>query len=170
MTTSSYTVTATFTVTHARHMAAKVATDLKRVQRFYGKPTDASIAEYEAELIELLKECVLGSVAYGFQRNGVWIAPTLRYTEQDLLGDSANDDDPGLIRPGADVTNAIFTSYLTYNANWSAKTLAEQQAIKSRLPFQRNGAPQPGVHGYFSNDRTYSAGGRALNRATVRSL
>ena len=30
----------TFTITHARHMAAKVATDLKRIQRFYGKPSD----------------------------------------------------------------------------------------------------------------------------------
>ena len=29
-----------FTVTHARHMAAKVATDLKRLQRLYGRPGD----------------------------------------------------------------------------------------------------------------------------------
>jgi len=33
---SSYTIseTATFTLTHAKHMAAKVAADLKRLQRF----------------------------------------------------------------------------------------------------------------------------------------
>ena len=45
----SYTTTATntFTVTHARHMAAKVATDLKRMQRFYGSPSDGRINEYE---------------------------------------------------------------------------------------------------------------------------
>jgi len=42
-----------FTVTHARHMAAKVATDLKRMQRLYGAPSDPSIADYEGELIEL---------------------------------------------------------------------------------------------------------------------
>ena len=30
----SYTESLTFTVTHARHMSAKVATDLKRMQRF----------------------------------------------------------------------------------------------------------------------------------------
>ena len=43
----SYTVTesTTFTVTHARHIAAKVATDLKRLQRFYGKPSDSAIAD-----------------------------------------------------------------------------------------------------------------------------
>ena len=51
-----------FTVTHARHMAAKVATDLKRMQRLYGSPSDASIANYEAEVIELLKAGYLGTV------------------------------------------------------------------------------------------------------------
>ena len=36
----SYTISESesFTVTHARHMAAKVATDLKRMQRLYGSP------------------------------------------------------------------------------------------------------------------------------------
>jgi len=38
--TASFTISesASFTVTHARHMASKVATDLKRLQRFYGYP------------------------------------------------------------------------------------------------------------------------------------
>ena len=42
---NSYTVsqTNTFTVTHARHMAAKVAADLKRMQRLYGQPSDIDI-------------------------------------------------------------------------------------------------------------------------------
>jgi len=55
--TTSYTLNATetFTVTHARHMAAKVGTDLKRMQRLYGLPSDADIAKYEAEVIEFLK-------------------------------------------------------------------------------------------------------------------
>ena len=38
------------------HIAAKVATDLKRMQRFYGKPSDERIAAYEAEATEFLKE------------------------------------------------------------------------------------------------------------------
>jgi hypothetical protein len=46
----SYTESSTFTVTHARHMAAKVATDLKRMQRLYGIPSDESIASFEAEV------------------------------------------------------------------------------------------------------------------------
>src|SRR3546814_19711143 len=55
--TDSFTFAGTesFTVTHARHMAAKVATDLKRMQRLYGSPGDATIATYEAEVTEFLK-------------------------------------------------------------------------------------------------------------------
>ena len=37
-TSFTITETTTFTLTHAKYMAAKVATDLKRMQRFYGAP------------------------------------------------------------------------------------------------------------------------------------
>ena len=66
----SYTESSTFTVTHARHMAAKVATDLKRMQRFYGSPSDARIAQFQIEATELIKAGYLGTVSYGYQRNG----------------------------------------------------------------------------------------------------
>ena len=80
----SFTESRTFTVTHARHMAAKVATDLKRMQRFYGQPGDATIADYEEEVIELLKGGYLRTVAYGFRFNDNWIEPTLHYTAKDF--------------------------------------------------------------------------------------
>jgi Bacterial HORMA domain family 1 len=167
----SYTVSETesFTVTHARHMAAKVATDLKRMQRLYGSPSDASITSYEAEVIEFLKAGYLGTVTYGFRRDGNWIEPTLRYTARDLAGAAAIDDDPGRVRPGAYVMGATFYSYLTYGGGWGDTTAAEREAFAKRLPFQRGGAPEPGVSGYLSEDRTYSAGGRALSRAILRS-
>ena len=169
---SSYTITEarTFTVTHARHMAAKVATDLKRLQRLYGKPSDTSIAEYEAEAIALLKGGFLGTVTYGYRRNGCWIEPTLRYTARDLAGMSANDDDPGRIRPGANVDGASFYSYLTYSAAWDQLSEAERDSFERNLPFHRGGAPEPAIDGYLSSDRTYSSGGRALDRASVRSF
>ena len=112
----TYTDTETFTRTHARHMAAKVATDLKRLQRFYGHPSDGRIADFEAEVIEFLKEGYLGTVRYGFRRNGNWIEPTLSYSAHDLEGASANDDDPGRVLPGADTRGASFYSYLTYQS------------------------------------------------------
>ena len=159
----------TFTFTHARHLAAKVATDLKRMQRLYGSPSDANIAQYETEITELLKAGYLGTVTYGYRRGNNWVEPTLRYRARDLAGVAANDDDPGRVRPGANIAGAEFYSYLTYSAAWDRLTETERAAFKRRLPFTRGGAPEPGVNGYLADDRTYSAGGRALNRASVRN-
>lgn len=170
--TASYTVSdsITFTETHARHIAAKLATDLKRMQRFYGSPPDFDISQYETEIIELLKKGYLDKVTYGFQRNGNWIEPTLRYTARDLAGISANDDDPGRVLPGKDTANASFSSYLTHSAAWNRLSATEQEAFEKRLPFRRSGASEPGITGYLARDLTYSAGGRALDRASVRSF
>lgn len=168
--TYSYTQsrTRTFTVTHARHLAAKVATDLKRMQRFYGAPSDRDIDDYETEATELLKAGYLGTVSYGFQRGGRWISPTLRYTAEDLLAGTAADDDPGRVFPGADVRGASFYSYLTYSAEWTRASVSEREALERRLPFRRVSAPQPGSNGHFVPDRSYSSGGRTLNRSSLR--
>lgn len=167
----AYTITETktFTLTHARHLAAKVAADLKRMQRFYHAPDDAHIERLEGEITELLRQGYLGTVTYGFKRNGNWIEPTLRYTARELAGDSM-DDDPGRVRPAANVTGASFYSYLTYSSAWYALPSAQREAIEQQLPVQRTGAPEPSVSGgYFADDKTYSSGGRALGRASVRS-
>jgi len=162
--------TTTFTETHAKHISAKVAADLKRMQRFYGAPSDSHIAQLEAEMIAFLKAGYLGKVTYGFKRDGNWINPTLRYTARDLADAASNDDDPGRVLPGADVTQAGFNSYMNYSAKWSTLTQGQQEAFENGLPFARVGAPEPGVIGYFVEDRTYSAGGRALDRQSVRSF
>ncbi|MEK7828048.1 MAG: hypothetical protein AAB299_10045 [Thermodesulfobacteriota bacterium] len=159
----------TFTIVHARHMAAKIAADLKRLQRFYGYPGDTMISSYEAEITELLRGGYLKEVTYGFRRDEKWIEPTLRYKARDLAGTSANDDDPGRIRPGVDIRGTSFYSYLIHNAAWDSLPAVDRAAIEERLPIKRNGAPEPAINGYLSDDRTYSAGGRALNRASVRS-
>ena len=166
----TFTETSTFTRTHARHMATKVAADLKRMQRFYGSPSDSDIADYETEVIELLKDGYLGTVTYGFRRHGYWIEPTLQYSARDLAGGIASDDDPGRVRPRADVSGASFWSYLTYSRAWDSLSESQRQAVKERLPVKRTGAAEPGVNGYWSADRTYSAGGRALDRGSVRSF
>lgn len=168
---SSFTVSenVTFTLTHAKNLAAKVATDLMRIQRFYGSPSDHSIDEYEAEIIALLKAGYLRTVTYGYRRNDAWIQPTIRYTAQDLADTAANDDDPGRIKPGADVSGARFYSYLTYSSAWDKLSEDEKDSFKSTLPFKRGGAPEPSATGYFSDDRTYSSGGRALNRSSMRN-
>lgn len=166
---STSTKSSTFTVTHARHMAAKVATDLKRMQRFYRFPNDAWINAFEKEVIELLRAGYLETVWYGFIRGGRWIEPTVKYTARNLYFGSAVDDDPGKIRPGADILGASFYSFLNYSAAWSRLTAHDRDVFEKRLPFYRSSATEPQLHGYLSADRTYSAGGRALDRASVRS-
>lgn len=168
-TTFSYSESESFSVTHARHIGAKVATDLLRFQRFYDEPLTATIDAYEEELVALLKADYLDSVTYGFQREGSWVAgAALRYH---AIGGGAlaADDDPGRLRPDADVTGAHFTSFLTRNWRWSALSDGERQRFEASLPFQRTSGSEPGVeNGYWVADRTYSAGGRALSRATIR--
>lgn len=169
MSSYSYTESITFTVTHARHMAAKIATDLKRIQRLYGKPSDKDIADYEAEAVAMMKAGYISTVTYGFKRDGAWIEPTLKYTARDLADASANDDDPGKIRPGQDVLGATFSSFLNYTATYFALAQGDRDAFRSGLPFQRTIGTEPPINGYLTSDRTYSAGGRALDRSSVRS-
>lgn len=163
------TETKTFTLTHARHLAAKVTADLKRLQRLYGHITDERITEFEGEATELLRHGYLGTVTYGFQRNDKWIEPTLRYTASELVNSGA-DDDPGRVLPGKDIAGAQFHSFLTYSAAWNALTEDQRAAVKGQLPLQRvTGLESTVSNGYFADDKTYSSGGRSLGRSIVRS-
>lgn len=173
---SSFTITesTTFTLTHAKYISSKVAADLKRIQRLHnGSPTDNQISNYEAELTELLKAGYLGEVTYGFQRKvgdtKEWIQPTLIYTSSDLVNTYGEDADPGKIYPVTLDPNAYFTSYLTYSPAWNKLSQTEKDAFECKLPFQRSGMPKPSINGYVVSDQTYSAGGRALSRTSVRS-
>lgn len=170
---TSYSVSAaeTFSLTHARKIASKVATDLKRIQRLYGRPsdpTDQRIDDYEQELTHLLKHDVVGSVIYGYQRNGQWTKASVRYNA--LAGGQLQvDDDPGKIVPGHDIEGATFTSSLTYNANWSSLSGAKQTEIKRDSPLERtSGSGAPLEKGYWGNDLSYSSGGRGVARSTVK--
>ena len=167
-TTYTDTGTQTFSRADAKRISYRVATDLKRIQRLYGYPTDHKIAQYDVELVELLTAGFLERVTYGFRRGDAWIEPTLRYTAFELA-DPGFGDDPGRVRARANISAASFYSYLTYSSAWNALSGTEQDAFKARLPFKRVGAPEPGIDGYLQQDLAYSAGGRGLQRATVRS-
>jgi hypothetical protein len=169
MSSYTYTESTTFTLTHARQMAAKIATDLKRMQRFYGYPSDQQIADFEAEAAAMMKAGYLSEVTYGFQRHGEWIEPTLRYSARDLAGGAANDDDPGRIQPGKDVSGAAFGSFLKTNIAYYLLSQREKATFDATLPVQRTTASEPPINGYLQSDRTYSSGGRALDRSSLRS-
>lgn len=161
--------TETFTLTHARHIAAKVATDLLRLQRFHGLPSTEWINDYETEIITLLKGDYVDTVTYGFKRNGSWVE-AVRYRAVKGSG-LVTDDDPGRLRPGTDVTGTSFGSSLAYSRNWYALGEAERERIRRGLPFQRATQPEPGVeNGVWSEDLSYSAGGHGLRRARIVRL
>lgn len=165
------TVSTAFTITHAKRLASKVRTDLMRIHRLYdGRPSLHRIDKFEEEVTILLRDGYLDTVAYGFKRNGNWIAPTLRYTAEVLLFGSGVDDRPGAVKPNLDVSGASFYSFLTYSDAWFALTANEQDAYERALPIQRSAGNAPGVVGYFASDKNYSAGGRALNRSSLRSV
>jgi len=159
--------TETFTVTHARYLASKVAADLKRLQRLYTEPDDQRIARYEAEVTALLKAGFLDEVTYGFRRNGNWVV-ALKY-RVDSSGNLTSDDNPGRVGPHVDVSGVAFGSYLVKNAAWNSLSFVEQALFEATLPIQRGDGPEPGVeNGYWWSDRSYAAGGRALARSSIR--
>lgn len=167
---STYTDTAsqTFTRAHAKKISYRVVADLNRMRRFYGKPSEHRISQYDTELIELLTAGFLERVSYGFRRGGDWIEPSLHYTAIELAG-SGSGDDPGQVPVGADVRGASFYTYLVFSGAWFDLSPAERGAFEKTLPFVRGQAQEPGVDGYLQQDLAYSAGGRGLQRATVRS-
>jgi hypothetical protein len=161
----SSTFTTTFTRTHAREIASRVAADLKLMQRFYGRPSDADIDDYEEEFVELLVGGHLRTLEYGFKRHGERIV-SLRYT---VAPGSRNADRAGGVYALADVGGANFFSFLEYSSAFDALSLTEQAAVKAGLPVQRSAGTAPGDgNGYWVDDRGYAAGGVAANRATFR--
>lgn len=164
---STITETKTFTLTHAKYLASKVVTDLKRVQRLYGLPSDSMITYYDQEITALLHAGYLKHVYYGFKRDGEYTEPTLIYTAQALS--SSSDDDPGRILPGKDISNSSFGSYLEYSAEWHRLTSTQQADFEKNLYIKRSTASAPSHRGYVESDLSYSSGGRALARSQIRS-
>jgi hypothetical protein len=164
--TTTYTYSETFTRSNARYVASKVAADLRLVQRFYGRPTDAEIDAYTGELVELLVGGYVERVTYGFRRNGAWVV-ALRY-EARLDGTLDADDRAGKVTPGLNITGANWYSYLVHSSSWAQLSAAEQARIEAGLPVQRTGADEPSSNGSWVRDRSYSAGGSGVRRVSLR--
>ena len=161
--------TSTFTIANARYVTSKIKADLKLLQRAYGSPTDADIEAYGEEAALLLKDGYLGTVTYGYRRDGSWVV-ALRYTAQ-ANGTIAADDRAGGIPRGVDISGAQFYSYLTYSTKWDSLSTSERDTIENSLPVSRTGAPEPGTNGgYWSADRSYSYNGTGVSRGAFRTI
>lgn len=165
--TFTHTYTDAFTHTSAKHVASKVAADLRYMQALYGSPPDDWIQKYNDELVELLAGGYVDTVMYGFKRDEKWIA-AIRYIA-DLSGNLTTDDRAGKVPHGADVTGLSATSYLIRSKKWWDLTDAQRAAIEAKLPFKRAGAAEPGVAGgHWEEDRAYSANGGGMRRSILR--
>src|SRR6266540_1337181 len=83
--------------------------------------------------------------------------------------DADVDDRAGRVTPGINITGASWSSYLVYSYTWGLLDAAERARIKARLPVQRTGADEPSSsNGSWVQDRSYSAGGSGVRRASFR--
>jgi hypothetical protein len=166
---SSSTTTSTFTIANARHVAAKIKTDLKLLQRAYGGPTDGDIDNYGEEVAQMLNAGYLGSVTYGYMKDRKWIV-ALRYTANND-GTLSTDHRAGQIPRGVAVKGASFYSYMTYSSKRATVTTADWDSFCEALPFRRVGADAPGTSGgYWTTDHTYSSKGSGVARTTLKPL
>jgi Bacterial HORMA domain family 1 len=168
---TSATSTSTFTLTNAKHVAAKIMTDLDLLNRSYSTAllSETRILEFGDEAACLLNAGHLGTVTYGFKKSGNWLLP-LRYTAYNN-GTLSNDDRAGTIPRGVDVTGASFHSFLTYSSKWDLLSAEQRASFKAALPIQRTAGDEPGTSGgYWIDSKTYSSSGSGVTRKEWRML
>ena len=166
---SSYSYAETFTRVHARRLAGRVTTDLRQSYLLYRSPSESMLEKYRTELEELLSGGYVDRYQFGFKRDGqtVW---SLRYVvgpDGSLTGTGAG----GGVPVGRNVFGSTFFNFLTFSDSWSEKSESARQTIEQKLPFVRTVGTLPSeAGGYWTSDRTYAAGGVALERSVFRRL
>ena len=164
--TFSYTTTKTFTRTSAEYIASKVMTDLKRLQIYYGKPSDAEIWDYYVELVELLVNRYLASCEYGFKKQGLRVVTLSFEVRPD---GSLHDGNPGGVFARANVSGGTWYSFLTHSWKFDALSQTERDRFKGSLPVKRTPGQAPADgNGYWTTDRSYSSDGVGTQRRTFR--
>lgn len=161
--------TATATLTYARHIASKLAADLKRLQRLYkrNRPTDTEISDYLEEAALLLNEGYLGTVIYGLKRNDKWVI-ALKYQTigNQLVG---SGDDPGISYQPTDLSGTDFGSFLTYSQKWNNLPESQKTEFKEKLPVERVPGSESGIeNGYWVKDKEYHSGHLGVQRSLIR--
>lgn len=164
--TSSTTRSASFTLTDARYVAAKIGADLRRMSALYGKPATAEIPDYVEEAALLLRDGYLGTVDYGFlQTNGVDWKLRLRYTA--TTGGGLRDDRPGSFPASVEIGSRKFHSFLTYSDAFHNLTAAERGRVEQSLPISRvNGVEPAAGNGSYSTGHGYGRNGAGVSRNT----
>lgn len=163
----SFTTTESFTLTHARRLAAKVVADMHQCQRLYGHITDESIANYQEELTVLLQGGYVKSYEFGFKTADDRRVVSWFYTVGPS-GDLEGGRSGGLCST-ADISSASMFNFLTYSDEWTALEAADKTRIKDSHPVNRtDGEPPQDGNGYWDTFRAYVSGGVAVTRKEFR--
>lgn len=169
---TTYTLSRTFTTTHARYVTSKIAADLRQLRLFYGYPSEVEIDSYAEEGALLLRDGYLERVDYGFKREepilgSQWVL-LLRYTARNGL---LEDQHAGRVPPGVDISDARFWSFLSYSGKFFALSEAERARVMVALPIKRTTAREAGfVVGTWTGARTYSTADQGVARSVFRAL
>ncbi len=162
--TSTWTRTASFTMTEARYVGAKIGADLRLLNSLYGSPTLPWIDRYTEEAALLLRDGYLGTVSYGFMdaSTNEWKL-RLRYTA--TAGGHLLDSRAGLLPPNASTDGYSFLSFLTYSSAFLNLPAARQEAILADLPVARVGGEEPAArYGSTTSGHGYSRNGVGVAR------
>jgi Bacterial HORMA domain family 1 len=166
---SSYSYAETFTRAHARRLAGRVTSDLRQSHILYGSPSETWLERYRAELEELLTDGYVHRYQFGFERGevAVW---SLRYAVGPD-GSLTSTGTGGGVPTRQNVVGATFFNFLEFSDSWFHLNASARQAVQEKLPFVRTSGTLPSeAGGYWTRDRTYNAGGVALERSVFRSM
>ncbi len=164
----SYTASATdtFSLTHAKKLAAKVTADLHQCGRLYGWPPEGDISDYNEELVIMLAGEYVSSYEFGFQRNDRRVVSW--YYTVSAAGDLEGGRSGGLYAT-ADISNASWFNFMSYADSWANLTESERAAVRAKHNITRvTGHPPSDGSGHWVADRTYVSGGVAVVRKEFR--
>jgi hypothetical protein len=161
--TDSYSESETFSISHARHIASRVAADMRQMSRYYGYPEESEIDDFLEEIAQYLVKGYLATFEMGFKHDGRRLF-TLYY---EVLADgSLSDSRAGGVPAGIDVEGATPFNFLKQSEGFYLLSQAEREAFKAKLPIKRvfGHAPVDGNGRWVSEDRSYAAAGTGLRR------
>lgn len=163
----SQTRSASFTITDARYVGAKIGADLRMLNSLYGKPPLSDIPDYVEEAAMLLNDGYLNTVDFGFKSGDQWKL-RLRYTA--TIGGQLADDRPGNYPTALAVSGLSFYSYLTYSPKFNLLRTDEQAAVKKALPVARVGAAEPTANsGATTAGHGYGRNGAGVSRTVYNA-
>src|SRR5438309_118160 len=132
--TTSYTTSTTFTRTHAAYLASKVGTDLYQCHRRYGRPSQAQVDDYIAELEELLAGGYVAGYEFGFLAPGRRRVLSWSYTVTSAGISGGADDRAGGVYLAADVAAADWFNFMYWSDEAHGVVLPAVERWAQRAP------------------------------------